>query len=176
TNFCQDGLPEQTQLWAADVELGHQIPKDLLFNSREDHLAYDPVGGARLRSRPPGTKFASCPRHVQGKRATVGGCASPSVHLSGGSVAILVTSSVTSRARTCKKPPMSAYRTLSGCSRISLAFSLVARLLNVCSTFQGTSANGSARRPMARIARSLPISQRTFCGLIRGVCSPIFPA
>src|SRR5215831_2616176 len=104
--LLHDGLPEQTQLWAADVELGHQIPKDLLFNSREDHLAYDPVGGARLRSRPPGTKFASCPRHVQGKRATVGGCASPSVHLSGGSVAILVTSSVTSRARTCKKHPM----------------------------------------------------------------------
>jgi hypothetical protein len=45
----------------------------------------------------------------------------------------------------------------SGCSRISLAFSLVARRLNICSTFQGTSANGSARRPIARIARSLPI-------------------
>jgi hypothetical protein len=45
----------------------------------------------------------------------------------------------------------------SGCSRIPLAFSLVARRLNICSTFQGTSANGSARRPIARIARSLPI-------------------
>jgi|SRR5262249_31670283 len=42
--LLHDGLPEQTQLWAADVKLGHQIPKDLLFNSREDHLAYDPVG------------------------------------------------------------------------------------------------------------------------------------
>jgi hypothetical protein len=45
-----------------------------------------------------------------------------------------------------QKAPLSAYRMPSGCSRISLAFSLVARRLNICSTFHGTSANGSARR------------------------------
>src|ERR1700758_2390862 len=42
--LLHDRLPEQTQLWSADVQLGHQIPKDLLFDLREDHLAYDPVG------------------------------------------------------------------------------------------------------------------------------------
>jgi len=42
--LLHNGLPEQTQVWSADAKLGHQIPKDLLFDSREDYLAYDLVG------------------------------------------------------------------------------------------------------------------------------------
>ena len=51
----------------------------------------------------------------------------------------------------------------SGCSRISLAFSLVARRLNICSTFQGTSANGSARTDRAN---NLGIGQVRLGGLL----------
>ena len=38
-----DGLPEQTQLRPANAKLGNQIPEDFLFDSREDHVAYNPV-------------------------------------------------------------------------------------------------------------------------------------
>jgi hypothetical protein len=38
-----DGLAEQTQPRSANVKLGHEISEDLLFDSRKDHLAYDPV-------------------------------------------------------------------------------------------------------------------------------------
>jgi hypothetical protein len=70
------------------------------------------------------------------------------------SMAIRVTSSVTSWARSWRKHPMRAWRMSSGCARISLAFSLAARRLSAWSTFGGTPAKGSVPSPMARIARS----------------------
>src|SRR5215472_2141456 len=38
-----DCLPEQAQLRPAKMKLGYQVPEDLLFDSGEDDLAYNPV-------------------------------------------------------------------------------------------------------------------------------------